>query len=71
MRVAPESENARVNFGSEPEPSPPVSPIESDAPEAFLFRELANRNLERLRGVVESQKDLRVDCERERRDKRL
>jgi hypothetical protein len=60
-----------VNFRSEPEPSPAVAPIESDAPESFLFRELANRNLERLRGVVESQKDLRLDCGGERRDKRL
>jgi hypothetical protein len=60
-----------VDLGSEPETPPAVAPVESDAVEPLLFRELANGNLERLRGVVESQNDLPLDCGRERRDKRL
>jgi hypothetical protein len=51
-----------VNLGSESETPPSVAAIEADAAEPFLLRELADGNLERLRSVVESQRDLPLDC---------
>jgi hypothetical protein len=49
------AQDAGVELKPETEAAPAVPPIEADAAEALVLRELANGDLERLRGLVEAQ----------------
>jgi hypothetical protein len=48
-------EDAAVELEAEPEAPPPVSPVEADAPEPVVLRQLADGHLEHLRGLVKAQ----------------
>ncbi|HZI67093.1 MAG TPA: hypothetical protein VFF17_11060 [Thermoanaerobaculia bacterium] len=71
VRLEAQREHAGMNLGPQAQAPPPVAAVEADAPEAFLFGELAHRDLERFRDGVESQRGLPLDCRRKSRDKRL
>jgi hypothetical protein len=58
----PLAENAAVELETQAEAAPAVTPIEADAAEPLVLRELANGDLERLRGFVEAQVPI-IICE--------
>jgi hypothetical protein len=54
MGVAAKRQDPRMDLGAQAEPPPAVAPVEADAPEPLLLGELADRDLEELRFLVES-----------------
>ena len=48
-------EDTAVDLAAEPEPTPAVAPIESDAAEPLVFRQLSHGDLEDAGFLVESQ----------------
>ena len=62
MRVASLPEDTGVDLGAQAEAAPAVAPVEADAAEPFVLRELAHGYLEDTRGLVESHEGSIIIC---------
>ena len=62
VRGASLPEDTAVELDAQAEATPPVPPVEPDAPEAIVLRELADGDLEHLRWLVEAQVPI-IICE--------